>query len=121
MSEMLKKYNAHKSSAKQRGVEFDLTFDEWRDIWDGKFQDRGRNVGQLGMLRARDEGGYTLGNVRIGTIKENRQEAEIVKKIKSSQNWDLIKNSPFEKRPPPETSWMSGRSKVFREYVEDDE
>ena len=71
-----KKYYSHKSSAKQRDLEFLLTFDEWCDIWEesGKWENRGCGKDQYCMARYFDNGGYTLGNVRIRTNKQNREE-----------------------------------------------
>jgi hypothetical protein len=68
------KYHIHKGSAKARGIEFDLTFDEWMAIWGDRLSQRGTKPGQLQMCRHRDEGGYTLGNVRIDTREGNVAE-----------------------------------------------
>lgn len=113
-----KKYLAHKSSAKQRGIEFDLTYDDWLTIWGQKLTDRGRLAGQYGMLRTRDEGGYSVGKVRIGTPKENAQEASVARRVARAQ----ARNPSHDYRmsPPANTSWI-GRHNVFKEYSEDDE
>ena len=113
-----RKYQSHRSNAKRRGIEFDLTYDEWLEIWGQKLEDRGRLSGQYGMLRTRDEGGYTVGNVRIGTPKENQQEAAVAKKVKSAQTRKPF--ADFCPRPPTETAWM-WRKNVFAEYSEDEE
>lgn len=68
------KYHAHKASAKSRGIDFDLTFDEWMEIWGDRLSLRGTRAGQLQMCRHRDEGGYTVGNVRIDTRESNIAE-----------------------------------------------
>lgn len=70
------KYLQHKANAKQRGLEFEFTFEEWWEIWEPHFHNRGRNKGMLQMCRTRDEGGYTPGNVRIDTVESNRREAK---------------------------------------------
>ena len=68
------RYNQHKASAKSRGIEFDLTFDEWWAIWAEHFNQRGRRSHEMNMCRTRDEGGYSVGNVRIDTSASNQAE-----------------------------------------------
>ena len=98
------KYRQHKSSAKARGIEFSLSFEEWKSIWGQHIAQRGRGADQLGMLRTRDQGGYEVGNVRLGTPKENRQESLDVRV-----------------GPIGNCRWLSKRKYVFDEYVEDEE
>ncbi len=115
---MLRKYKSHQYNAKQRGIAFDLTYEQWLEIWGEKLEKRGVKAGQLGMLRTRDEGGYSLGNVRIGTPRENMQEAAVARKVKRSQ---IPKEKDSKYIEPVRTSWIEGRNKVFLEYSEDDE
>ena len=63
-----KKFSAHKASAKQRGIPFSLTFDEWWLLWEasGHF-DKPRWM----MTRRDNQGGYVLGNVEITTGVKN--------------------------------------------------
>jgi len=120
MDTTFKKYLLHKSSAKSRGIEFDLTFDEWKSIWGFHIENRGTRANQLGMLRTRDEGGYSVGNVRLGTPKENQQERSVALKVSKAQSaWQAseVKNTTV----PAHTSWVKSRNYVFDEYVEDDE
>ena len=67
------KYLNHKHSAKQRGILFDLTFDQWYDIWQqsGKWDLRGKGKGTYVMSRIGDTGGYTLSNVYIQSNSSN--------------------------------------------------
>lgn len=111
-------YDAHKNSAKARGIEFSLSFDEWKEVWGDKLHLRGRGAGQLGMLRTRDEGGYTKGNVRLGTPKENQQESAVVYRVKKSQA--PVTNSDYRVTPPSRGAWL-WRNDVFKEYVEEEE
>jgi hypothetical protein len=75
------KYACHKSKAKARGVEFNLTYEEWWDIWEksGKWNQRGCRKGQYVMSRYNDMGAYEVGNVFIQTQTENRREAMLGK------------------------------------------
>ena len=118
MDDLYTKYRHQKNGAIRRGIAFDMSFDEWKDIWDGKFHQRGRGSGQLGMLRTRDEGGYSVGNVRLGTPKENMQEMAVCKLSKTNQTF---KSDLYRPSPPASTSWMDARNKVFEKYCEDDE
>ncbi len=84
------KYQQHKHGAKARGIEFDLTFDEWRSIWGQHLANRGVHRGQMNMCRTRDEGGYTPGNVRIDTVESNHAEARWSKLRKDvARDWDF--------------------------------
>lgn len=66
-------YRAHKSSAKQRGIGFTLTYDQWLKIWflSGRLEERGIYV----MSRPYDTGAYELGNVFIQTASQNGKDA----------------------------------------------
>lgn len=64
-------YRKHKSSAKQRGIEFDLTFEQWWILWREYWPLRHKFV----MARTGDAGAYTWHNVRIATHAENWAEA----------------------------------------------
>lgn len=70
-----KKYHNHSASADQRGVPFNLTFEEWMDIWvsSGHLEDRG--VTGYVMARFNDQGGYEVGNVEIQHHTKNISEA----------------------------------------------
>lgn len=72
-----KKYRDQKSKAKHRGINFQLTFDEWWNIWQqsGKWNERGICKGQYVMSRIADKGGYTIDNVVIQTVGDNNREA----------------------------------------------
>ena len=67
------KYCNQKSQAKQRGISFELTFEQWNDIWQksGKWELRGRGRDKYVMSRVADKGGYTLGNVFIQSNLDN--------------------------------------------------
>jgi hypothetical protein len=72
----IRNYNAHKSSAKNRGIEFNLTFDEWFNWWlnnglDKNFSQGKRNKDTLCMCRFNDTGGYSLDNIYCATASQN--------------------------------------------------
>ncbi|WP_242559925.1 MULTISPECIES: hypothetical protein [Pandoraea] len=66
-------YFSQKSHAKQRGITFNLTLDEWYDWWiaTGHYHQRGRNRDCYVMARYNDTGPYELGNIYCCTVQEN--------------------------------------------------
>lgn len=70
------RYLKHKTSAKRRGIEFKLTFEEWWAIWAPHYESRGTSAGQMQMCRTGDVGPYASWNVRIDTVEANRAEAK---------------------------------------------
>ena len=62
-----RRYIDQKRNAAQRGIPFELTFEEWLKIWadSGHFHERGRNAGQYVMGRIGDRGPYAVDNVLI--------------------------------------------------------
>ena len=69
-------YSHQKSNAKQRDVGFNLTFDEWKQIWvdSGEWERRGRGSDKYCMCRIGDSGAYEVGNVFIDQNCRNVSE-----------------------------------------------
>jgi len=61
----------HTSS--QRGVEFELTFEEFEEFWGDDFPRRGRGPDELCMGRFGDEGPYRIGNIYVVSNSENKE------------------------------------------------
>lgn len=78
MREVRQKFLTHRSHAKQRGIEFKMTFEEWWEIWKPHWHNRGTRVGQFMMCRTMDKGAYEVGNVRIDTPKGNARTRSLV-------------------------------------------
>ena len=72
-------YSQQKCLAKKRGLSWDLSFDDWLDIWQqsGQFNNRGRKSGQYCMSRYNDTGPYAKHNVFIQTHIQNSKDANI--------------------------------------------
>lgn len=101
---MRKAYQKQKSSAKQRNIEWQFTFDEWCLKWEqsGKWELRGcSHAKPYQMCRAGDVGPYSYDNTRIDTIWSNIDEIDHskrkpqtkfrtypVRKIRSKSNRD---------------------------------
>ena len=68
-----RKFTLQRSGARRRGVEWQLTFEEWRQIWSasGHWADRGCGSGKYCMCRRHDVGPYSVGNVYIDTFSHN--------------------------------------------------
>lgn len=67
------KFRQQRCSAAARGVEWQMTFDEWWAVWQasGKWHLRGARDGQYVMGRHGDVGPYAVGNVSIILANEN--------------------------------------------------
>ena len=70
-----------RQAAKQRGVEWLLSFPQWLEIWQasGHINERGRRRGQFQMCRSSDIGPYASSTVRIDTQAANIQEAHRIR------------------------------------------
>jgi hypothetical protein len=75
-----KKYTAQKAHAKEREIDFLLSYDEWWQVWEesGHWENRGRGSQKFCMCRVGDKGGYEIGNVYIATNADNAREAKKV-------------------------------------------
>ena len=67
------RYYVHKVNAGRRKIPFDLTFEEWWSLWEPHWSED--NYGKLCMCRTKDEGHYSVDNVRIDTWQNNYREA----------------------------------------------
>ena len=106
------KFQQHRYFArKHRNIEFNLTFEEWVEIWltSGHWEQRGCKVGQYCMSRYGDKGPYALGNVFIQLHSNNLTEAHLGKskpkwsdeaKQKQSNSRIGIKRGPYKQKSP---------------------
>lgn len=71
-------FQRHKSVARQRKIDFELSFDDWAKIWldSGHWFRRGKRKGQYVMGRFEDTGPYAKNNVTIITNRQNIQDAQ---------------------------------------------
>ena len=70
----IRRYSLQKASARSRGIEFNLTFSQWWEIWreSGKWLQRGQRG--FVMCRYNDVGAYEMGNVEIASASQNHRE-----------------------------------------------
>lgn len=73
-------YIDQRSKAKHRGIDWEITFQEWTGWWGDDFSKRGKNLGDLQMCRLNDEGPYRLDNIYKDTISGNRAATTGVKR-----------------------------------------
>ena len=69
-------YSVQKRKAKQRKIEWQLSFDDWWNIWQesGKWNERGDCRGKYCMSRQGDVGPYSIENVYINEFGNNTRE-----------------------------------------------
>ena len=83
-----KAYTNQCYGARRRGIEFQLTFEQWLSIWKAsrRLSRRGTRSGQYVMARFGDCGPYAVGNVKIITTNRNRKEAKQPIQIRSPES-----------------------------------
>ena len=101
-----KLYTQQKSNAKQRGIPFLLTLEQWKQIWfqSGKWEQRGRGSEKYCMCRIGDLGAYELGNVFIDLGKKNVSDGNIGKT--DSAETKLKKSAALSGKPK---EWARGK------------
>ena len=71
---MKNKYHTQRLGAKQRGIDWQFTYETWVEWWGEDIVNRGHYSGQLVMARFNDEGPYHPDNVKKITCNENCSE-----------------------------------------------
>lgn len=71
------KYNNAVISARQRGIDWQFTFESWMEWWGADFALRGNRATDLCMARTGDTGAYHPNNVRKATNSENVTEMRV--------------------------------------------
>ena len=75
LGSLRERFNSQRCTSRRRGVEFNLSFDEWAWFWNGHWDKRGNKPDQLAMCRNNDEGAYELGNIYLDTNRNNSKLA----------------------------------------------
>lgn len=72
-------FNNMRSRARQRSIEFRMSYEEWLKVWQdsGHFHERGRGGKNYVMARHGDKGAYEVGNVYICTGRQNAADASV--------------------------------------------
>lgn len=112
-----KAFTNQRSHARQRGIEFLLSFEDWLEIWkaSGKLDQRGRGKSKFVMARFGDVGPYKKSNVSIISAQQNSSEGN-TGKIVTEKTKALIskahKGRVFSLESRKRMS-LSGKTKVF--------
>ena len=64
-------FRRQRVGARHRGIEWQFTYEQWREWWGDDLERRGRGAKQLQMQRFGDIGPYHPHNVRKGTPADN--------------------------------------------------
>ncbi len=69
-------YRQQRGNAKLRGIIFQLTAEEWWQIWaeSGHLHERGQKANQYCMARFGDVGPYAVNNIEIITNSQNNRQ-----------------------------------------------
>ena len=67
-------YITQKLNARKRNIPFNLTYEQWLEIWGDRINLRGVGRGKYCMARNNDQGPYSVDNVRIILFEENNKE-----------------------------------------------
>lgn len=109
-----KKFAQHKSNANCRGIDFLLSFEEWKSLWieSGKWEERGRGSDKYCMCRLGDSGAYIVGNVYIDTNSNNLSVGNKGRQF-SQEHRDKISKSSSNKEHP----WSKGLNNPMHDPV----
>lgn len=83
ISKYRRQFNTQKSTAAQRGIEWQFTFEEWMCFWGDDIDRRGTGHDKLCMQRFHDKGPYHPLNVKKGYAMENAKTAGVLKRSKN--------------------------------------
>lgn len=74
--DLMTAYSNQRGRAKNRGIDWEFTFDTWLSWWEstGKLSQRGRHVGGYIMCRVNDTGPYSPSNAYCGTYSDNMKD-----------------------------------------------
>lgn len=90
------KFANQRNSARNRGIDWRLTFFEWMNIWiaSGKWDQRGQGKGKYCMARKMDTGPYSVENVYITTCDDNVRDYQAELKVRGVEGEDGYKRLP---------------------------
>lgn len=100
-AKFLKAYRMQKSNARTRKIPFLLTFEQWLELWSasGKLEQRGRGADKFCMCRNKDVGSYEVGNVFIGTGRENVRDGNLGKEMAQEVRDKISKSNTGKPHP----------------------
>jgi len=90
------KFGTQKQNAKQRGIEFQFTYEEWIKWWGSDIDKRGRGKDNLVMARKGDTGPYHPDNV-IKLPNKDNVSAGNAGKIVSKETCKKLSESAYKR------------------------
>lgn len=118
LKESKKRFNRQRTTAKSRGIGFDLSFDEWIGIWleSGHFHERGKGKGKYVMSRIGDVGAYVVGNVCI--VSQEQNSAEFNARMRSRFSGPVRFDGVYLVSPGLKKGWVASRGRHVIGYFE---
>lgn len=104
-STLIGRYKVQERNAQVRGIPFLLSYEQWLAIWvaSGKLDQRGRGAEKFCMCRNGDIGPYEVGNVFIGTGRENVRAGNLGKEMTQDVRDKISKANKGKPHP-----WSAG-------------
>ena len=86
-------YSEQKKHAKERGIDWKFTYEEWLEMWlvSGKWYERGKGRGKYQMCRYGDEGCYSKINCYIGTMEQNQADTRKYTDQQAKEMWGIYR------------------------------
>lgn len=106
-------FNSQKRNAAARGIGWELTFEQWWQLWEPLYHLRGKGKNGLCMARERDEGPYAVGNVYITTNLGN-----IIDYHRHSKRVDKKRQAEIERAGAPVGRYGWGHPKGRMKGIE---
>jgi len=71
-----KVYDDHKRHALDRGIGWQISYEDWLELWlnSNKWTQRGKTKGKYQMCRYGDTGAYNIKNCYIGSVEQNQED-----------------------------------------------
>src|SRR6266446_3506192 len=93
-TDLYKAFYAQRQRAKQRGVVWELTFEDWIQVWidSGHLDERGKGRGKYCMARFSDSGPYKIGNIKIIPYGQNISEQQYSEERKLQRSLRMMGN-----------------------------
>lgn len=126
MRDLKPAYWDQKRLAAKRNIGWQLTFEEWLNIWQqsGHLHERGRGIGKYCMCRYGDVGPYSVNNVFIQTNEKNSSEAHKGKPGRPMSEFNkeqLLKSHLGAKRSDETRQKMSAAAKGKKKPLRSEE
>lgn len=101
------KFHQQRRKAKARGIDWELTFDQWLAWWGEDIDRRGPGFDQLQMQRPADSGPYALWNIRKGVARQNaKTRGDVVRTKRTLIKAETLERTrdalPAKVEPPPD-------------------